>query len=240
MLCNELEPLQIEGVQHTYSFHRSVFAPVESNMYVLVEGTEAIVVDSNINEEAIQMLKDKGVRKVHLFLTHEHYDHSHGVVCMKEHFDVTLYCHQNSEGKLNTKKNCSPKLVAFVCSVKDENDGGHRYEDFKKNFIEYELHPDVCFEDGSNFEIAGHSIRIIHTPGHTPGSSFIVMDEELAFTGDTMIEGNKIITTFRGGNKDELKNTLPILKALPDDLWIMPGHGDPFKKKQFNFDIYNV
>ena len=67
------------------------------------------------------------------------------------------------------------------------------------------------------------------------------MDENLVFTGDSMIQSNKVITSFRGGSKDEFfEVTLPLLQSFNDDMIIMPGHGKWFKKKQFNFNIYNV
>lgn len=230
-----MDVLQID----TYKFYRSVYAPVDSNMYIFIEGDEAIVVDANDNEEVFLLLKSLTIKKVHLFLTHEHYDHSCGVCSLKNNFDTVLYCHQNSKGFLSTKKNCSPRLVAFVLSTKDMNDGGHRAETFKKGLTDYDLEPDILFSDGQTIEIANHKISIIHVPGHTPASSLLVLDEKFVFTGDSLIKDIKIITSFRGGDKEDmLKIALPRLRSLPDDLMVMPGHGFPFKKKEFNFNIY--
>ena len=236
-----MDILEIVGYKNTYKFYKSVYSPVESNMYVLIEGKEAIVVDSNISKEVLDMMKDSGVEKVHLFLTHEHYDHSHGVWWWKEQINTILYCHKNCKGQLSTKKNSSPRLVAFVISVMDMKDGGKQYDDFKNSVKEYSLEPDVLLDDSQTINIAGHEINVIHVPGHTSGSCLYKLDEEFVFTGDSMIAGNKIITSFRGGNKEDMQNvTLPKLKALSDDLWVLPGHGNPFKKKDFKFDIYNV
>ncbi len=233
--------LEIKAEKHTYRLYRSVYPPVESNMYVLIEGKEAIIADSNISEEMLNVMKKHGVEKVYLFLTHEHYDHTHGVRWLQENFDTILYCHHNCKDKLSTKKNSSPRLVAFVISVMDMKDGGNRYDEFKKSVKEYVLEPDVLLKDSQTIKIAGHKISVIHVPGHTLGSCLYVLDDELVFTGDSMIAGNKVITSFRGGNKEDMQNvTLPKLKALSDDLWVLPGHGNPFKKKDFKFDIYNV
>ena len=225
----------------TYRLYRSIYAPVESNMYILIEGDEAIVVDSNINEELSLLFNSKNIKKVHLFLTHEHYDHSCGVHWLKNKFDISLYCHKDSKGLLSTKKNCTPRLVAFVLSTKDMSDGGHRAETFMNELTDYDLEPDVFFFDNQILEIANHRVRIIHVPGHTPASSLIVMDEKIVFTGDSLIKDNKIITSFRGGNKEDMLNiTLPKLKALQDDLMVLPGHGETFMKKEFDFSIYDV
>lgn len=209
-------------------------------MFILLEGEEAIVFDTNISKEVLALLKTNNVQKVHVFLTHEHYDHAHGVWWLRENFNTNLYCHLECKGNISTKKRSSPRLVAFVISVKDMNDGGNRYDTFKESVVDYAIEADEFFEDGHIFNIGMHTIRCVHTPGHTPGSCLFIMDEELVFCGDSMIEGNKIITSFRGGDKDRMINeALPKLKALPDDLVVMPGHGEPFKKKEFNFNIYD-
>ena len=104
-----MDILGIEIDDHTYRFYRSVYTPVESNMYVLVEGQEAIVVDSNIADEVLEMLKEQGVKKIYLFLTHEHYDHSHGVCWWQEQIKTLLYCHRDCKGQLSTKKKSSPR-----------------------------------------------------------------------------------------------------------------------------------
>lgn len=236
-----MDILEIETDEHTYWFYRSVYPPVESNMYVLVEGKEAIIIDSNISEEVLEVLKKHGVDKIYLFLTHEHYDHSHGVYWWQEQIETLLYSHKNCNDQLSTKKKSNPRLVAFVLAEKDRNTGGHEYEKFKQQIREYSLEPDVLLDDSQMLCVAGHQIKVYHTPGHSPGSCCYILDEQILFSGDSMIAGNKIITAFKGGSLEELKiYTLPKLKSLSDDLWVLPGHGEPFKKKDFNFDIYNV
>ena len=68
-----------------------------------------------------------------------------------------------------------------------------------------------------------------------------MLDNSIIFTGDTMIKDHKIINGFKGGSiKDMYDITLPILQQLPDKIIVMPGHGEPFIKKEFDFSIYNV
>lgn len=233
-----MDILEIKTDNHIYLFYRSVYSPVESNMYVLVEGKEAIAVDSNISNEVLDMLEKQGVEKIHLFLTHEHYDHSHGVCWWQGQVNTLLYCHKDCKGELSTKRNSSPRLVAFVLAAKDRNSGGHRYEEFKQQIQEYSLEPDILLEDSQVLSVADHQITVYHVPGHSPGSCCFMMDERILFSGDSMIIGNKIITAFKGGSLMDLKIcTLPKLKVLSDDLWVLPGHGEPFKKKDYKFDI---
>lgn len=234
-----MDTLHIERNFQSYTVIRNVYQAVGSNMYIICEGREAIVVDSNISEELLERLKEKGITKLHLFLTHEHYDHSHGIPWLKENFDTTLYCHQRCRGHLSTKKRSSHRLVAFVLSVKDMNDGGHRYEEFKKSVIDYNLEADVYLEDNQECMVASYIIQAVSTPGHSPGSCLYIMDGNLLFSGDTLIKDNKIITSFRGGDKDcALNITIPKLKALSENLIVLPGHGDIFEKKEYDFNIY--
>ena len=236
-----MEQIHIEINNRLYSFYRSVYLPVESNMYVFVENDECIIIDTNISNEVLQVLDERGVRKVHLLLTHEHYDHSHGISWLKEHFDVTLYCHTKCSEGLSTKKRSTPRLVALVIAAKDKESGEDNYAKFKDEYTDYCHQADVAFDDEMTASIGNHTIHCIHAPGHSPGSAIYVMDENLVFTGDSMIQSNKVITSFRGGSKDEFfEVTLPLLQSFNDDMIIMPGHGKWFKKKQFNFNIYNV
>ena len=233
--------LEVETDDYIYRLYRSVYPPVESNMYVLVEGNEAIVVDSNITDEVLDSLKKHGVEKIHLFLTHEHYDHSHGVCWWQEQIETLLYCHRDCKGQLSTKKKSNPRLVAFVLAQKDRKSGGHQYDDFRQQVREYSLEPNTLLDDLQKLCVAGHLITSYHVPGHSPGSCCYLLDEQILFSGDTLIAGNKIITAFKGGSvEDMITCTISKLKALSDDLWVLPGHGEPFKKKDFNFDIYNV
>ena len=236
-----MEQIHIETNNRLYSFYRSVYPPVESNMYVFVENDECIIIDTNISNEILQVLDERGVRKVHLLLTHEHYDHSHGISWLKEHFDVTLYCRTKCSEGLSTKKRSTPRLVALVITAKDKGSGEDNYAKFKNEYTDYCHQADVAFDDEMTTSIGNHTIHCLHAPGHSPGSAIYVMDENLVFTGDSMIQSNKVITSFRGGSKDEFfEVTLPLLQSFNDDMIIMPGHGKWFKKKQFNFNIYNV
>lgn len=225
----------------TYSFYRSIYPPVESNMYVLLENNEAIVVDSNICPELLSIFRQNSIVKVHFFLTHEHYDHSHGITWFKKKIKTILYCHQFCSDGLSTKKRSLPRLVALVIARKDKENGTNLLEKFNEEFIDYSFQADFPLQNEDVIKIGKHTIQCIYTPGHSLGSCMYMLDDKFAFTGDSLILNHKIITSFRSGSKEDFYEiTLPKLRALPPDIMIMPGHGRPFKKKEFNFDIYHV
>ena len=60
-------------------------------MFVLLTGREAVVFDPNENEELLQLFEEKGIKKVHILLTHEHYDHTNGVNWLVGHTGADLF-----------------------------------------------------------------------------------------------------------------------------------------------------
>ena len=83
--------------------YRSVFAPVNTNMFVLLPEKEAVVFDPNENEELLQLFEERGIEKVHILLTHEHYDHTNGVNWLVEHTGADLFCQADCAKVIKTK-----------------------------------------------------------------------------------------------------------------------------------------
>ena len=81
-----------------------------------------------------------------------------------------------------------------------------------------------CYGEGDVLSIAGLSIRVLHTPGHTPGS-VCLMAEDVIFSGDTLFQGSCGRTDLPGGNPTEIFQSLRRLSALEKDYRVMPGHG---------------
>ena len=84
---------------------------------------------------------------------------------------------------------------------------------------------DVQIKDGDVFEFAdGEELKVITTPGHTPGSISFLWRDRL-FTGDSLLIGGCGRTDFQGGNSGELYDAITQrLFTLPDDTLVYPGH----------------
>jgi glyoxylase-like metal-dependent hydrolase (beta-lactamase superfamily II) len=67
-------------------------------------------------------------------------------------------------------------------------------------------------------------IRVLHTPGHTPGSQCILFQGRRLFTGDTLFVGSCGRCDLPGGSAQELARSLSALSRLPDALAVYPGH----------------
>lgn len=215
--------------------YRSVYAPVKSNMFTLITGNEAVVFDPNEDEDLLVLLEEKGVKRIHILLTHGHYDHISGVQWLKDRFEAEVFCHERCADRLLNSKRPLSRLVAMVLSVQDMEDGGHRYQDFKASYKPFTVIADRTFEKEEVFKIGELEFHVTSTPGHSEGSSCYKLFEGMVFTGDTLLQDYPAILKFPGGNKDDYENiALPYLKDLSKDCIVMPGHGDPFVLSETN------
>jgi hydroxyacylglutathione hydrolase len=82
----------------------------------------------------------------------------------------------------------------------------------------------VMLEDGDLIKFGNETLKVMHTPGHTPGSICLV-GEKLVFTGDTLFAGGIGRTDFPGGSMNDMRLSLKKLTSLPDNLLVYPGHG---------------
>ena len=91
------------------------------------------------------------------------------------------------------------------------------------------------YAEGSVLQLAGLSIRVLHTPGHTPGSVCLLIDRYL-FSGDTLFAGSCGRTDI-GGSWAQIRDSLNRLAAIEADLVVFPGHGESTTlaaEKQYN------
>ena len=86
------------------------------------------------------------------------------------------------------------------------------------------LYYTCAYGEGDVLTLAGVTLRVLHTPGHTPGSVCLVAEDTI-FSGDTLFQDSIGRTDFPGGSFAQMKNSLQRLKALPGDFRVLPGHG---------------
>ena len=106
------------------------------------------------------------------------------------------------------------------------------------------LTPDLCqglwwsdfYEDGDTLQMDGIAFRVYHTPGHTPGSVCLKIENHL-FSGDTLFAGSCGRTDLPGGNWATILKSLKRLAGIEANLWVYPGHGESTNltaEKQYN------
>ena len=83
----------------------------------------------------------------------------------------------------------------------------------------------VMLKDDIFVKFGNVSLKVLHTPGHTPGSICLVGDK-IVFTGDTLFAGSIGRTDFPESSSADMDVSLRKLLGLPDGLLVYPGHGE--------------
>jgi glyoxylase-like metal-dependent hydrolase (beta-lactamase superfamily II) len=84
---------------------------------------------------------------------------------------------------------------------------------------------DQKLKDGQELRCGSARLRVIHTPGHTPGSICLLLGK-LVLTGDTLFNGGPGRTAEHADLLTEIDAIVKRLHVLPDDVQVWPGHGD--------------
>ena len=93
-----------------------------------------------------------------------------------------------------------------------------------------------AYGEGTELDLAGLHIRVIHTPGHTPGSVCLMVDDSI-FCGDTLFAGSCGRTDLPGGDQNVLFRSLLRLAGFEEDYTCYPGHSGSTtlaREKQYN------
>ena len=90
------------------------------------------------------------------------------------------------------------------------------------------LYYTATYGEGDFVELAGLSFKVLHTPGHTPGSVCLTCENAM-FSGDTLFWGSCGRTDLPGGSWHTLRASLKRLADLSGDYDVYPGHGDSTK-----------
>ncbi len=81
------------------------------------------------------------------------------------------------------------------------------------------------YKEGDTLSLAGLTFRVLHTPGHTPGS-VCLRTENILFSGDTLFAGSCGRVDFPGSSPKDMRQSLSRLSELQEDLTVYPGHAE--------------
>jgi hydroxyacylglutathione hydrolase len=193
--------------------------PIMANCYIVgcKETHEASVIDPGDEAERI-LLKLAGLKlKVkYIINTHGHFDHVGANRKMKEATGADILIHALDAPMLG-----SLAQAAAAFGLKSENSPP----------------PDKTVDDGDIITFGKISLKVIHTPGHSPGGISLYTDGFL-FVGDTLFQGSIGRTDLPGGNFNTLKSSIhDKLFPLDDNIRVLTGHGPETsigKEKRYN------
>jgi hydroxyacylglutathione hydrolase len=128
-----------------------------------------------------------------------------------------------------TAENLKLKYIINTHSHSDHTAGNEELRSmFSARIVAHKLskiNADVTVDDGDTIHVGSIPVKVIHTPGHTPDSICLLVDNQKLLTGDTLFVGECGRIDLPGGNSKSMYNSLfnKILK-LNDDVEVYPGH----------------
>lgn len=177
----------------------------QANCYIYGSETDrhGLIIDPGSEAgEILKRVKDLGLHIEYIVLTHGHPDHTGALKQVHEATGAPVAMHAADIPLLKDK---------FLYSL--------------LGFHPSEVTPDRLIKDGENIGSGELSLKVLHTPGHTPGG-ICLLGKGLVFTGDTLFNMSVGRTDLPGGNiKDLMSSINDKLLTLPDDTVIYPGHG---------------
>ncbi len=183
--------------------------PLATNSYIAVceQTRKAVVIDPGFDVDRIKAQIDQLDTDVTaILLTHGHFDHCSGIGEVKDLFAVSIYMHRDD--------------IPFVAEAKTHS----RMYGFS---VPQAPLPDQFIEDGDTISFGNYSLKVIHTPGHTPGG-VCFYTPGILFAGDTLFSGSVGRTDLPGGSFDAISASIKNgLYILPDETIVYPGHGLP-------------
>ncbi len=201
-----------------------VFRYIDSNMYIIVEDHEALVLDPHIDLEADAYLKENNVENVTILLTHEHFDHTCGIPWFRQRYNTTVICQEKALDSRIQRFCGRPITVSLILSDQGRD---KEKEELEKEYPQFTFSAEKTFSEEYDFLWHEHTIHMEHIPGHSPASSLIVIDGKNVFTGDSLIPGCEPTLRWPGSDKEMYHRiTVPRLLKIPEGSVIFPGHRD--------------
>ncbi|MBK8804765.1 MAG: MBL fold metallo-hydrolase [Fibrobacteres bacterium] len=171
--------------------------------------SEAILIDPTDDASVfLEFFQTHNLKLTQILLTHAHFDHCANACEVAKTFQVPLRLHRDD-------------WALF-----------HQLPEWGARYGILAPAPDVTpihVEHGEALTmIGGLAIKVLHTPGHTPGQVAYYMEAlGLVVVGDTLFQGSVGRTDFPGGSFPQLENSVRShLYSLPEATVVVPGHGD--------------
>ncbi len=175
-----------------------VLGPLETNCYLVSDeksGLCAVIDPATRSAKILETAQAQGWRVGCILLTHAHFDHT---------------------GALKSLHAALPDVPIYVHALDADNN---------TNMSNGNLVYTNTYADGDAVSCGGLTFRVLHTPGHTPGSVCLACGDAL-FTGDTLFAGSYGRTDFIGGDERAMRASLARLGRLEGDYTVLPGHGE--------------
>jgi hydroxyacylglutathione hydrolase len=186
--------------------HTMVVGRLQTNCYIFQSQNEAIIIDPGDEPERIlRFVKDLGVAPRLIVATHAHFDHVLGVEQIRKELNRPFAINKDDLEILQLMQRQVRQFMGFSVPPPPKVD----------RFL----------TDGQTIDVGDDAVRVLHTPGHSPGS-ISLSGEGFVFTGDALFNQSIGRTDLPGGDFDTLVSSITDrLFGLDDNTIVYPGHG---------------
>jgi len=214
--------LKTYNLQNGILVHYALFG--RSNVFLISDGKKNILVDTGRRKHfnyLLNNLKRLEVSKIDLLiLTHSHFDHAENCAALKSIFHCPVLIHKNEASFLSTGNSPLPygsiAITRFATNLLIPLIGG--------KFAYAPQKADIIVEDDYNLNI-GTCTKIINTPGHSIGSISVIIENQIAITGDAMfgVFPNTVYPPFADDKKGMVESWKKLIDTGCDTF--LPSHG---------------
>lgn len=190
-------------------WRRMPLGPIQTNAYILSndDGTCLIFDPGAESGKLNAYIKENGLKPLAVLLTHAHFDHIGAVDNVRKEWNIPVYVHKNeAEWLTDPSLNGSAPLTGQTITAEKA---------------------DHLIEEEGDLKIGPFTLRMLFTPGHSPGAvSYYAEEENLIVSGDVLFKGGIGRTDLPGGNQKVLMDSIhQKLLTLPEETLVLSGHG---------------
>jgi len=188
-------------------YKRFIIGQLETNSYIVYSDktNSCFIIDpADISEDMNTFITKKKLTPNKIILTHGHMDHCGGAEWFSEKYNIGMILHKDDKVLLSSPINMELKKSLGLLQPPE---------------------PERYLTDNEILKHDDIELKVIHTPGHTPGSISIVFEDKI-LSGDTLFFGSIGRTDLPGGDFKTIKKSLQRLIEFPDSTIILPGHGE--------------
>lgn len=187
---------------------------LSTNCYIVSDGktSKSLIVDPGDDPDYItRVISDKKLNPTLIVATHGHFDHIMAVAQLKWNLDIPFKINKKDKFLVENLQSSAKHFLGIEVSAPPNEDG--------------------YLKEGDTIEIGGEKLKVVETPGHTPGSICLYnQKEKILFCGDLLFSQKGVgRSDFSYSNSVLIQKSIKKILTLPYDTKVYPGHGESFR-----------
>lgn len=213
------------------TIERLTAGPIGNNIYILMadDGSAAVIDPGFEAGRILAEIKRLNAKVQYVLLTHGHFDHAGCAAEIKAATGAKIALHEADCPMLKEPAMFTRAFGALAAGAQGAE-------------------ADIILHDGDTLPLGELTIRVLHLPGHSPGSCFFLVGDSI-FSGDVLFKGCVGRTDLTGGDTEAMKRSIRKVNGLTGDYKVYPGHDAPTTLREeqrtnpyllsYDYDIYD-